>query len=265
MTPSSEPRRFLPGTIDYDGAMSANYRAGRSLSSATVETWISAVAPFIETVEPPWILDLGAGIGRFSAPLAESFHARVIAMEPSRGMLMRAAGDRGSARVAYVAGTAEHLPLRDQSCDVAWLSQVYHHIRDRRACARGLRRVLRPGGRVFIRGTFGDRLDGFPALFQFFPGARLVCESLPTTDETIALLAAEGFTLEADRRIRQKTCDSLKEFAERTRLRADSALAVIPDDEFAHGMAALEDAASKERERKPVWETLDLLVFRAVG
>lgn len=260
----SEHGRFSPGAIDYDGPMSANFRTGRALVPETAQTWLSAAAPFVESARPRAILDLGAGTGRFSRLLAESFQARVIAVEPSRGMLSRAVEEHNSPRVSYVAGRAEHLPLRDESCDAAWLSQVYHHIRDHRASARELHRVLRPDGCVLIRGTFSDRLDGFPLLFRFFPGTRQVCEYLPTTRQTKLIFEAEGFTLKADRRIEQKTCASLREFAERTRLRADTALALISDREFAEGMAALEAAAAGEREPNPVLETLDLLVFKAV-
>jgi len=260
-----EHRRFSPGAIDYDGVISANYRAGRALSSETAETWLSVVKPFVETAQPLIILDLGAGTGRFAELFAKSFSVQVIAVEPSRGMLDTAAGSQGSPRIAYVAGTAENLPLGDKSCDVAWLSQVFHHIRDRRACARELRRVLRPGGRVLIRGAFADRLDGFPTLFRFFPSTCLVCEDLPTTNQATAIFDAEGFTFEADRRIQQQTCAGLREFAERTRQRADTALALISDEEFAQGLAALEGAAAQERETSPVLETLDLLVFRAVS
>lgn len=258
------PSRFSPGAIDYDGPMSANFRAGRALASETTRTWLSAAASFIENARTRAILDLGAGTGRFSGILAERFQARVIALEPARGMLAAAAAAPRSPRVDFVAGTAEQLPLRDKSCGVAWLSQVYHHVRDHRACARELHRVLEPSGRVLIRGTFGDRLDGFPTLFRFFPGTRRVCEGLPATGRAKTIFETAGFTLEADKRIQQQTCTGLGEFAERTRLRADTALALISDEEFTRGMAALEAAAATEREPTPVLETLDLLVFRAL-
>jgi ubiquinone/menaquinone biosynthesis C-methylase UbiE len=255
-------QRFLPGVIDYNGVIAENYRAGRALSSETAETWRRAIERFVETAPPLIILDLGAGTGRFSGLFAESFQAQVIAIEPSRSML--AAGGQRSPRVAYAAGIAECLPLRDQVCDVAWLSQVFHHIRDRRACARELRRVIRPGGRVLIRGTFGDKLDGFPTLFRFFPRTRLICESFPTTKEATVIFEGEKFVLEAARRIEQRTCGSLREFAKRTCLRADTALALIPDEEFAQGLAVLQETGARERNPTPVMETLDLLVFKAV-
>ena len=68
---------------------------------------------------------------------------------------------------SVAAGAAESIPLKDNSCGLAWLSHVWHHVRDRHACARELRRVLGHGSTVLVRGTFGDKLDGFPTLFRY--------------------------------------------------------------------------------------------------
>ena len=40
--------------------------------------------------------------------------------------------------------------------DVVWLSTVIHHIADRHAWAAETRRVLKPGGWLFIRNQFSD-------------------------------------------------------------------------------------------------------------
>ena len=164
--------------------------------------------------------------------------------------------------IGYVAGSAEAIPLRYGSCDVAWLSHVFHHVRERAACASELRRVVRSEGRVLVRGTFADRLDGFPILFRFFPGARRICQDLPTIGETSAVFRGEKFTLEAHRRIQQRTCASLREFAARASKRADTSLALLSDDEFDSGLAALQEAAAQESAVSPVVETVDLLVFQ---
>jgi len=251
--------------IDYNGTISGNYREGRALSHETTEIWRAAVTPFIETSRQPVILDVGAGTGRFAGLFAERFQAQVIAVDPSLDMLRAARADYSLKHVQCLAGKVESLPLIRKYFDMAWLSQVFHHIRDHRAAARELHRVLRPGGHVLIRGTFSDRLDGFPALFRFFPTTRLVCEDLPTTGKAGTIFEAEGFKLETDRRIMQRTCDSLREFAVRTRLRADTALILISDDEFSEGLASLDEAVAREPGPCPVMETLDLLVFRAVA
>lgn len=162
----------------------------------------------------------------------------------------------------YAAARSEQLPLSDSCCDLAWISQVIHHIPDREACARELRRVLGRGGYVLIRGAFADRLDGFPTLLRFFPGTRTIMTQIPTVEQVLASFRSAGFTVEELRRVPQKTCDNLAEFAERTRLRADSTLSLLSDAEFERCQAALERAA-REEPPAPVIEIIDLLVLRA--
>ncbi len=253
--------QFSPGIIDYDG-MSARYQSGRALSGEAAQTWCAVVAPFVQGSGCPRILDLGAGTGRFSALFARSLETKVIGIEPSTGMLAVAAREEKPRNLAYLAGTAERIPLADASCNLAWLSHVWHHIRDRQACASDLRRVLRPGAHVLLRGTFGDRLDGFPTLFRFWPAAQAICQQLPTARETVRVFEANGFTLAEQRRVQQETSARLSEFAKRTQSRADTALALISDSEFHEGQAAIEAAAAVERIPAPVVEVIELLVFR---
>lgn len=255
-------QRFSPGFIDYGGSVSVAYPAARALSLDAAEAWRNAIRPFVPLASAVSILDLGAGTGRFSHLLADFAGARVVAVEPSLDMLAVAARDHITERIIYVAGSAEAIPLCDESCDVAWLSHVLHHVRDRGRCAKELGRVVRSGGHVLIRGTFGDRLEGFPTLFRFFPGAREICRDLPTVDETVAAFLEHGFTLQTDRQVRQQTCKNLQDFAERTRLRADISLILLRDTEFHEGQVAIERAAMLEPECSPVLETLDLLVLR---
>lgn len=258
---SAERRRFTPGSVDYNGAISAHYSEGRALSSASAETWRAAIAPFVSPTVSV-VLDLGCGTGRFLPMLSQLPVSRVIAIDPSRGMLSIAARDRVLPDAAYLCGSAEAIPLRDGTCDLAWLSQMFHHVRDRDRSAQELRRVLRSGERVLIRGTMADRLEGFPTLFRFFPGAREIARDVPTFSQTTEPLENHGFTLEFDAEIEQQTCASLREFATRSARRADSSLVLLSDAEFHAGMAVLEDAALNEREPIPVVERLSFLVFR---
>jgi ubiquinone/menaquinone biosynthesis C-methylase UbiE len=254
-------KRFFPGVIDYSGRMSASYQPGRALSPEAAGTWAAIVAPFIRQGTNTRILDLGAGTGRFSVLFSRVFEAHVVGVEPSTAML--AAADRSAQpkRLTYVAGSAEAIPLRDQSCDVAWLSHVWHHIRAHQTCARELHRIVSPGCHVLVRGTFGDQLDGFQTLFCFWPATRDICQQLPTIQHTVAVFEANGFVLTEHRRVDQTTAASLREFAERTRFRADTALALISDSAFLEGQAAIEMAAADAHAPTPVVERIELLVF----
>src|SRR5262249_7792095 len=101
---------------------------------------------------------------------ARSLEATVVGIEPSIGMLAVAAHEEQQPQnLRYVAGAAEHIPLVDASCDLVWLSHVWHHIRDHHAGVAELCRVVRAGHYVLVRGSFGDRMDGFPTLFRFWP------------------------------------------------------------------------------------------------
>jgi ubiquinone/menaquinone biosynthesis C-methylase UbiE len=170
-----DPKQFSPGVIDYDGRMSAGYQRGRTLSRDAAETWVTIVAPFVQGTPRARILDLGSGTGRFAALFAATFEADVVGVEPSKGMLAVANGEARLRNLAYVAGSAERIPLRGDSCDLVWLSHVWHHIRDQQACVGELRRVMSRGAHILVRGTFGDRLDGFPALFRYWPATKEVC------------------------------------------------------------------------------------------
>jgi len=122
--------------------------------------------------------------------------------------------------------------------------------------------VVRRGGHVLVRGTFGDRLDGFPTLFHFWPATRAICGQLPTIQETVRMFEASGFRLTQSQRIQQETAASLGDFAKRTQFRADSALTLISDSEFQAGQIAIEAAAAAGQMPGPVVEVIELLVFR---
>jgi SAM-dependent methyltransferase len=253
---------FEPGAVTYKGDLASNYPMARMVSAETADTWSGVLRPFLTAFYRPTVLDLGCGTGRFSTLISARFGATLVGIDPSIAMLQTAVRNSEVGKVQYAAAEAERLPLAEASCDIAWMSQVIHHIRDRKACVAELHRVLRSHGVVLLRGTFGDRLDGFPTLFKFFPGARQLTARFPTVGEISAIFEAEGFSLESTQRIQQKTCHSLREFATRTRLRADSTLVLLSDAEFEACQTALEEAASRERVQSPVIETIELLVFR---
>ncbi len=169
--------------------------------------------------------------------------------------------ENAHASVTYAGGDAAALPLSSGTCDLVWMSQVLHHLPDLRATAREIHRVLRPDGRVFIRGTFGDRLEGYPDLFQFFPGARRVATDFPSLSRVVATFQAAGFRSEALETISQIACQSLVELATRARLRADTTLALLSDEEFTRGLTMLERASRQEGPQRPIVESVDLLVL----
>lgn len=88
------------------------------------------------------VLDLGAGTGKFLPSLKES-GARVVAVEPVAAMREELARRHGDVEV--LAGTADRIPLADESVDAVVCAQAFHWFATREALAE-IRRVLVPGG-----------------------------------------------------------------------------------------------------------------------
>jgi ubiquinone/menaquinone biosynthesis C-methylase UbiE len=160
-------------------------------------------------------------------------------------------------KVRWVGGAAENIPLADASCDLAWLSSVIHHFDDLDAAARELRRVVSPGGTVLLRSSFSGRVH--PSLVRFFPGTQRIIDRMPSIPETIAAFQAAGFDRFYNESIEYKVGESLAEMIPKIRLRADSTLELISDEEFEAGLSELERMAQVEQ--GPVLDRLDLLVL----
>lgn len=251
---------FVPRT-DYD-RMAPRYEAGRNLPDSGMQAWRAALSAYLPPVDSMPILDLGSGTGIWSRALARWFGVRVIGVEPSDGMRAVAEESERHPRVQYVAGRAEDIPLRADSIGAAMLSTVIHHVSDVDAAVGELHRVLRPGAPVLLRSAFSDRTEGITWL-RYFPEARPLAEARwPRVDDVVEAFVRGGFLFGELRSIPQVSASNLREYRERIRHRADSTLAVLDDDAFRRGMAALERAAGEEGGDDPVIVHLDLLVFR---
>ena len=176
-------------------------------------------------------------------------------------MLATALRERAHASVEYLAGDAASIPLADGACDATWLMQVIHHVPDRPACARELSRVLRPGSRALIIGAYTVARRKMP-LFRYFTEALRIVDDFPLAEQIIADFEPAGLRHEATAAVSYVTAPDLRVVAERTRLRADTTLQLISDEEFARGQARLDAAAEAETDPQPIVTAVDLIVFR---
>jgi SAM-dependent methyltransferase len=90
----------------------------------------------------PDVLDLAAGTGKLTSGLL-ALGARVTAVEPDAAM--RAEFRRRHEGVTVLEGTAESIPLQDDSVDAVLVGQALHWFDQQRAFPE-IARVLRPGG-----------------------------------------------------------------------------------------------------------------------
>lgn len=248
--------------VRYDlEARARDYDQVRDRRQDAQEVWRERVARYMPDPAPEAIVDIGAGTGIWSRAFAVRFGVDVYAVEPSTGMRARAIRAHPHPAITHMAGTADSLPLHDDAVGAAWLSTVIHQFPDLPAAARELRRVLEPGGPVFIRSGYPGRQDEIE-LFHLFPGAMRVAETWPRLGWVISAFEDAGFDVAAFERVREPTFDSYEELLELLPVmrRSDTALVDLDEDEWAKGIAAVERALAAGE--KP-WDLgMDLLVLR---
>ena len=107
------------------------------------------------------MLEVGPGSGYFSVALARRItNGRLELLDLQPEMLARARRKllvRGHKNVGYTAQDASlPLPYEDETFDAVVLVAVLGEVSDSQACLRGIRRVLRPGGRLAVHEHFLD-------------------------------------------------------------------------------------------------------------
>jgi hypothetical protein len=122
--------------------------------------------------------------------------------------------------------------------------------------------VLGPGGWVLIRSAFPDRVEPATGV-EFWPGTRALLDRFPSSQHTIGTFTAAGFGFQRLERVTDLLASSLRDYWGRARVRADSLLRQLPDEEFAEGLRRLERAAAAETIPTPMFRPLDLLVLQA--
>lgn len=105
------------------------------------------------------VLDFGCGPGRFTPDLANVIRGKAIGVDPTEALIR---GARRAPNVEYHVLRGDTLPLADASVDVVWACLVLCCIVGDAALERAiaeLRRVLRPGGLVFVVENTSLRAD----------------------------------------------------------------------------------------------------------
>jgi SAM-dependent methyltransferase len=137
-------------------------------------SWAAWARALGHLLPPLDVVDIGCGEGYLTLEAAR-WARSVIGIDRSDEVLERAkalATRRHMTNVVWKAGDLSRLPLKDESVDVALLSQSLHHASDPERAIAETMRVLRPGGRLLIldlrehdqtwvRKRFGDRHLGF--------------------------------------------------------------------------------------------------------
>ena len=250
--------------ISYDEQTAAAFKAVREVPRDGLQEWREALRRHLRPSRGMTLVDIGAGTGAFSAAFSDWFDLSVLAVEPSAAM--RDQIPRTPA-IRVLEGDAGALPLPDESADAAWLSLVIHHIPDLAGAAREIRRVLRPGAPVLIRGGMSGRIDDRIELVRWFPETARTADTFPSAEATCQAFAAAGFRRDALEQVRETRSGSLADLLSQvdTFRQADTTMRGLTEDEFLRGKERLRRAVrlagdTAHPDTRSNW--LDLLVLR---
>ncbi len=247
--------------VDYDERQHVVYAAGRQMSPDALQTWMKAFGRHLPETRPLAWLDLGSGTGRMTPSLASTFGGPAYGVEPADKMRTQAVAHARHIAVTYAAGSAEHIPLPDTSCDAALLFFVWHHVVDRDSAAQELRRVIKPGGKLFVQANFSDRMPDVWWLHVVPEWMKVHQTQYQSEEEVQSDFAGAGWMLASRDEITWLRSASLAEDYERLRLRPTSLFEHMSEEVVEAGFARIE-AALPSLGDGPQFETSALLVFR---
>lgn len=238
------------------------YGKSRRLPEETMALWLETISRYVPRDSTKTIIDLGCGTGRFTKGLSDHFSAKVYGIDLSQKMLTVARQTLISPLIGFVQGTAESIPLADGVADLVFLSMVYHHIQHKSKAVCEIRRVLKGSGFLCIRTSTQDSVDSYLWL-RFFPGARQIeLTRAPSRRGITDFLQGNGFEVMEHTIVRQLFTVNLRDYFEKISLRGLSSLQAITDFEFHEGLIRLKKHCYEEETGEPVFEPIDLFLFR---
>ncbi|MDT5222458.1 MAG: hypothetical protein QOF15_4563, partial [Mycobacterium sp.] len=174
------------------------------------------------------VLDLGAGTGKLTTRLVER-GLDVVAVDPVPEMLEVLTASLPQTRALL--GTAEEIPLQDNSVDAVLVAQAWHWIDPARAIPE-VARVLRPGGRLgLVWNTRDERLGWvrelgeiigrdddpvrdratLPEPFTEVERHQLEWTNYITPQALIDLVASRTYCINSPTEVRAKTLEKVRE------------------------------------------------------
>lgn len=139
------------------------------------------------------LLDIGCGSGNYTAAL-NAKGLRTIGVDPSRHMLDLAR--QSYPEMKWHQGSAEAIPLPDNSVEGALAFLTTHHWSQAEEGFRELKRVTRPGSRMVVFTATREQMKGYWLCHYFPKMLRDSMQQMPSWKDNLDWLAEAGLSLE---------------------------------------------------------------------
>lgn len=235
----------LMRAIDYDIEQHQDYARGRALTEEQLRVWVNAFEAVLPARRPLAGLDVGSGTGRFTPALAQAL-GPVTGVEPAVRMREVAEREARHPAVRYVAGRAEELPLPSASADYALMFLSWHHVPDKPRAVRELARVLRPGGRLLLRGNFSDHHPRPWWLAHFPRGYEVDAAMFQPLHEVIEMFTSAGWRVASFGTVAEPAVGTYAEVLGRLRLRTLSLFGQLGPEELETGLRRLAEVVAAD-------------------
>jgi ubiquinone/menaquinone biosynthesis C-methylase UbiE len=140
----------------------------------------------------PVILDVGVGFGESLWNLDRKFFPqKIIALDVDPEVIQEAKRQavKCNAEVSFVVANAACIQLQDNSVDMIFCHQTFHHIVDQESAIREFYRVLRPDGVLLFAESTRKYIHSWIIKWLF----RHPMDVQKTADEYLALISQAGF------------------------------------------------------------------------
>lgn len=168
---AQQPQTAKPNHMDHKFDDPARY--AKSFDDPARDAWQlpARVIDALQLKSGMKVADIGAGTGYFSMRLARVPGVSVFAVDIEPKMVeylqQRARKEHAMNVTAVLAGASS--PNLPEPVDVILVVDTYHHLPNRPAYFRELRKSLKPDGRIAIVDFRKDAPDGPPVHFRFTP------------------------------------------------------------------------------------------------
>ncbi|MEZ5414280.1 MAG: bifunctional demethylmenaquinone methyltransferase/2-methoxy-6-polyprenyl-1,4-benzoquinol methylase UbiE [Opitutaceae bacterium] len=147
--------------------------ANRLLSGGMDLWWRRQLVRAVDRHTPRDVLDLATGSGDVAFALSDKlfYSNNIVGMDFCQPMLDEAGFKQQAtglgANISFQQGDGLNLPLTDASFDAVTISFGLRNMADRHRCLSEIRRVLRPGGRLYVL-EFSQPQPWFRPLYLFY-------------------------------------------------------------------------------------------------